>query len=477
MSDPAKPVFDAYARTPEYIQTPPSTFGGSLLKIGPGLILAGAIVGTGELIATTNAGAKVGFALLWLVILSCFIKVFVQVELGRYTMSSGDTTLQALKKIPGVGTFCTWWWLLMMLGTQTQIAAMVGGTGQALHRMLPGVAPALAGITGWEALQARPDYFWAPITAVVTSVALAIGSYKLVEYGTTIMVVGFTAMTVLCVMFLPAGAVTGAHLADGLSFQVPEAHYVVAFAMFAITGVGAAELIVYPYWCIEKGYARYVGPRDNSEAWEARAKGWLRVMQIDAWFAMIVYTGATISFYVLGASILHVQTKGQGIPGSVDAMLDVLSKMYEPMLGPVLAGIFISVGAFAVLYSTLFASTAANSRALADFTQVNGYKQFQNGDGRKRMVRWFVIIFPLLDLALYLFVGNPVMLVTIGAVGQGLTLPMIAFAAIYLRFKHTDTRLRPGLAWTILLFLSLIAFCVTAAYILNDAWGKIATAK
>jgi amino acid transporter len=88
-----------------------------------------------------------------------------------------------------------------------------------------------------------------------------------------------------------------------------------------------------------------------------------------------------------------------------------------------------------------------------------------------------VILFPLLDLALYLFVGNPVMLVTIGAVGQGLTLPMIAFAAIYLRYKHTDPRLRPGLVWTVLLFLSLLAFCVTAAYVLYDAWGKLSAVK
>ncbi len=32
-----------------------------------------------------------------------------------------------------------------------------------------------------------------------------------------------------------------------------------ALATFGIIGVGAAELVVYPYWCLEKGYARFTG--------------------------------------------------------------------------------------------------------------------------------------------------------------------------------------------------------------------------
>jgi manganese transport protein len=457
MNDTGKPAFDPYARTPEYIQAPPKTMIGTLMKIGPGLILAGAIVGTGELIQTTNLGATIGFALLWLVLFSCFIKVFVQVELGRYTVSSGQTTLEALKDIPIGGTFFTWWWLLMMLGTQTQIAAMVGGVGQALHRLMPFVAESMGG-----AIAARPDLFWAPVTAIGTSIALAIGSYKLVEVGTTVMVVVFTAVTVACVTLLPAGSISAKEVAGGMSFHVPQGAWMVALAMFGITGVGAAELIVYPYWCIEKGYARYVGPRDSSDAWLARAHGWLRVMQTDAWVSMIVYTLATAAFYILGASVLHAETKGAGLPSEVGALLDTLSRMYFSAMGERGSYIFISVGAVAVLYSTLFASTAANSRALTDFLHVNGYKRYHSGEDRARMLRLLVIIFPLLDLVLYLFFSNPVVLVMIGAVGQALTLPMIAFAALFLRFKRTDPRLRPGFLWTLFLFVSFAAFCVTA---------------
>ena len=42
-----------------------------LKQLGPGLIIAGSIVGSGELIATTKTGAQAGITLLWLIILGC----------------------------------------------------------------------------------------------------------------------------------------------------------------------------------------------------------------------------------------------------------------------------------------------------------------------------------------------------------------------------------------------------------------------
>ena len=55
------------------IKEPPKTFGGVLRQLGPGLIIAGAIVGSGELVATTAVGAEAGFVLLWLIIIGCLI--------------------------------------------------------------------------------------------------------------------------------------------------------------------------------------------------------------------------------------------------------------------------------------------------------------------------------------------------------------------------------------------------------------------
>jgi len=53
---------------------------------------------------------------------------------------------------------------------------------------------------------------------------------------------------------------------QGFAFELPAAGVAIALATFGITGVGATELYMYTYWCVEKGYARYTGPHENSEA-------------------------------------------------------------------------------------------------------------------------------------------------------------------------------------------------------------------
>ena len=137
----------------------------------------------------------------------------------------------------------------------------------------------------FRSLAKRPDLPWSALTAASTAVLLATGSYRVVEWGSTLLVVTFTLMTVGCVLLLPATkhAFGLAELRSGFTFQIPPNAVMAAFAMFGITGVGASELVAYPYWCIEKGYARHVGPRSESPEWVGRARGWMRVMFADAW--------------------------------------------------------------------------------------------------------------------------------------------------------------------------------------------------
>src|SRR5439155_3388094 len=116
MSNAANQTDDLYELPADAIKDPPRTLVRAIRQIGPGLILAASIVGTGELINTTGLGAKAGFSLLWLILLSCVIKVFVQVELGRYAITHGKTTLAAFNTLPGpkVGaSWMCWLWLFM----------------------------------------------------------------------------------------------------------------------------------------------------------------------------------------------------------------------------------------------------------------------------------------------------------------------------------------------------------------------------
>src|SRR5919112_348682 len=116
-----------YALSPAAIEEPPVRFFASLRRIGPGMVLAASIVGSGELIATTTLGAQAGYTALWVVLLSCLVKPVIQAELGRYTIATGETGLEALNQIPGPRAarinWLVWAWAVMVMGTQLQVGA------------------------------------------------------------------------------------------------------------------------------------------------------------------------------------------------------------------------------------------------------------------------------------------------------------------------------------------------------------------
>jgi len=512
------------------IKEPPQTIGGILRHLGPGLIIAGSIVGSGELIATTIVGAEAGFWLLWIIIIGCVIKVLTQVEMGRYTISSGKTSLGAMAEVPGPrirgrGNWLTLYWFLMFVFSLGQLGGIVGGVGQALMisapitedgrnyneyldlktdlqvrrqavnlltRKLSADAPAIpaaerteletekkrleAGIPEIEAnlgkLGKEPgsppdDKIWAAIIAIGTAGILYAGRYGFIQLFATLMVFSFTIITVINLFVLQKNgsyAVSGGEFLDGLRFQLPPAEpgsdksaLLTALAAFGIIGVGASELVAYPYWCIEKGYARFTGPRDDSDAWAQRAHGWMRVMRWDAWCSMIVYTFATVAFYLLGAAILHRTGLN---PGGTE-LVRTLGVMYEPVFGPWAQTVFL-FGAIAVLYSTFFVANAGHSRVFTDALKVTGLG-IRDEQARKRSVKILGIVFPMLCLLLYLLVQAPVALVLISGIMQGIMLPMLAGAALWFRYRKTDRRILPGSAWDLFLWLSALGMLISGA--------------
>jgi manganese transport protein len=416
-------------------------------QLGPALIITAVIVGSGELIVTPKLGASAGFQLLWFIVLGCLLKVFVQIELGRHAVAHGTTTLAALDTLPGPRlrvSWVLWLWLLMYVSLVFQVAGMVGGLASIFS--LGGLAlpiPAIALLVGASC-----------------AVLLVFGRYRLVEAVSTLLVAAFTVTTVIAVVALQTTpyAVTAAQLADGFRFRLPDS-FNTAFAAFGVIGVGAAELVYYPYWCLEKGYARRVGPNDGSLAWKERARGWLRVMKFDASLSFVLYTTATLAFYVLGAAILHAK----GLVVEDRNMIVTLSHMYRETFGPWSFWVFL-VGAFAVLYSTVFGATASNARLFADALAVFGLRRYETLEARVRVVRVASVLLPVAFTSVFLLFGNPVSLVFVGAVAQGLMLPFLGAAALYFHRFQTDPALRPSRLFSVCLLLAALAMAAAGAY-------------
>ena len=465
---------DLYALTHDAIQDPPKTLLKALTQIGPGLILAASIVGTGELINTTALGAQQGFVLLWLILISCVIKVFIQVEMGRYAITQGKTSLAAIHTLPGprFGTsWLAWLWLFMMLATNFQLAAMEGLVGEAAVMIFHGDNGAIVGKGVTASIP-----FWVGVTCFAAIALLLSGGYKRLERITTILVALVTFVTVLGAMRLPMSV---GDIVGGLKFSLPDSKdgLILAFSAFGITGVGASELFAYPYWCIEKGYARAAGPRTPDEAWAVRARGWLRVMQLDAWFSMVVFTLATVAFYFMGAAVLNGQlARGDISLGDLKGagMIRTLTHMYMQVLGP-WARPFFLIGAWAVLFKTLYVATAANSRMTADFLNLGGFWTQKTPRDRERTVNVFCVVYPILAMVLFLVYPSPLALITIGGAAQALMLPLIAGATLYLRYRDTDPRVAPKMLADVMSWIALLGTAAVAIYTVGDkliAWVR-----
>ena len=146
-------------------------------------------MGSGELIATTVLGAENGYTLLWLILVSCAIKVVVQNELGRYVIGTGETALEAFNRIPGPRlrvSWVVWLWFLMVAMVMFSVGGMMGAISEVLNTIFPSISINV----------------WVWIVGIVTAILLTVGRYKLVERVAMGVVVVFTFLTVGCAVLL-----------------------------------------------------------------------------------------------------------------------------------------------------------------------------------------------------------------------------------------------------------------------------------
>lgn len=454
------PPHDPYTLTSHSIKEPPTSIFQSLRYVGPGFILSASIVGSGELIATTLVGAQAGFILMWFIIFSCVVKVAVQIEFGKHAISSGESTMASLNSLPGPrfqGTnWSIWTWLILMSAKMLQVGGIVGGVVLAAAELFPELA--------------QMPYLAVSAYLVAVSVSLLVfrGYYRLIERASLLMIGAFTLFTFASLLALQTTemAITAREFFGGLVPQIPPSTLLlVAIGAFGITGVGGDEIMAYNYWLIEKGYAAYTGPKDDSAEWQRRAKGWIRIMYWDATLAMIAYTAMTVMFYLLGAAILN----RQGLEPKGSELINTLGNMYTQSLGEWARSLFV-LGAIMVLYSTLFAALAAWTRMFSDAFGRIGFYDFQDQRSRKLAIGISAWIIPAIWATLFLIMGDPALMVILGGLATVVILLIVVFAALYFRYYRLDRRLLPSSLYDTTLWISAAAIFVVALYVV---WEKV----
>ena len=293
-------------------QAPPTGFGPTLLRIGPGLVLAGSIVGSGELIATTTTGAQAGFTLLWLVLAGCLEglrpgrvrscgrraglhgpgrpgrapRTAAARGLGRVGLGRDDP----LSRSPSRAGSSAAWGAPSRRACRSPTPGVPRETAAEEVTELQ-IAEALARMRGDEEPAARSANSWWRRAPELASV----------EQGNDAVLWAGLVTLLTCALLFRAGATTSSRWSPpGRSPASPSSRSrrscssssrtsgpfeprarrgalpLAALARegvrpprdgtgtFGMIGVGAAELVAYPYWCLEKGYARWTGSDDGS---------------------------------------------------------------------------------------------------------------------------------------------------------------------------------------------------------------------
>jgi Mn2+/Fe2+ NRAMP family transporter len=430
------------------VREPPRRLGAVLAQIGPGLVVTGSVIGSGELINTPKRAAEFGFALLWIVILSCVIKWWLQVELGRYCLTNNLTTVQAINTLPGPRF------------RKTHLIALLYGFGYVFSMAtLGGILTATAGLLrdtlGWDVRLGAVLLYGATIALLYG------GLYRTLETAVTILVAGFSLSVLICLALVQSSpyGVSTSELAEGFTLRIPPGAGYAVISLIGALGTTANEMFMYPYWLLEGGYARRVGGRERpspSEGWYSRARGWLHVMKVDAFCATALATVVTMGYFLVGAAVLG----GRDV-GGLDVVKDV-SRIYTETFGAWSYIVFM-FGGFCTLFSTLVVVSAATGRMGADFTASLGYIRWDDAAARTRSIRSFTLLFLTIWLGMAFFMTRPENYVAFGQAVNGLiNTPLLMIAVLMMAFR-VDRRLRMGPLAGFFLLASVALLALTLA--------------
>ncbi|MGP4076003.1 Nramp family divalent metal transporter [Halobacillus sp. K22] len=145
-----------------------STFKRRLKNIGPGAIVAAAIIGPGTVTTASNVGAEFGYALIWALVFSVIATMFLQemvTRLGVITRKDLSTILREQFSNPILK------WLTILL----IISAIVIGSAAYEAGNIVGGALGMVAITG------LPTRSIAILIGILAGILLWIGHYKMIE--------------------------------------------------------------------------------------------------------------------------------------------------------------------------------------------------------------------------------------------------------------------------------------------------------
>lgn len=351
-------------------------FPGWWAALGPGVVWMALAQGSGELIWWPYMVAKYGLTFLWLLAPACLLQYPLNLEIGRYTMLTGESIFHGFIRLHrGFGIFL---WLLMTVSFLWFGAfASAGGTAMAELTHWP---------EGWS--QRGQSLFWgyASIAVFVTAILASGVVYTLIErfmkLVATVTVIGLLSacMQAEVVASLPSFAQGLLGITDAMPRAWDNADASKLLTAITFAGLGGFWILFYSYWLRDKGTAmaglagRITGlggaeeavasdgflPENDAES-ASRWRTWRRFLSIDIMVGIVGNLFTTLMTCLLAYALLFPK----GLLPQEYELAVVQSQFFAVSWGEIGRLLFLVVAA-AFLTDTWLATADAVSRIQTD---------------------------------------------------------------------------------------------------------------
>lgn len=445
---------------------PASTWG----IVGPGIVAAGVGLASGEFILYPYIASQVGLAFVWAAAIGLVTQFFINMEIERYTLATGETVLTGFTRLGrhwglvfALLAILANLWPGWVTSAATLVTYLVGGN-------VRGIAVGMLVVIGLV-LTLSPVVYRALERTQIAKVA-AVG----------------LLIAIACTFAIPptVWVETPALLAD-VRLPLGELGSALLLGALAFAGAGGGQNLCQSNWIRDKNMGmgahapRIVSPLTNEPVADAgtgwrfetdaeamhRWRGWWRVANIEQLATFVLISFVTILF----TSVLAYATLGgrDDLPRDI-GFLAIEGAELGNRVGPWFGKLFWVVGAFS-LFSAALGIVDYTSRLAADVVRTS-YWQGRSESVIYAGIVWAIVLLGTLILASGM--DQPLVLLVIAGCVAAFMMFIYSGLLIVLNRRLLAAPLRPrgyriaALAWAVALFGLLSVITIA------DQVGKLA---
>jgi len=431
---------------------------------GPGAILVGLSIGAGEIIIWPRLVAEFGPDMIWAAILGVFLQMWINLEVGRWTIATGETVFTGFARI--------WRGFAPIFIMLTVFSWIAPGWGRASGLALKAL---LVGPGGFGS-----DTFWTMITFAGCALLLFGPKviYGSVEKSVELLVLIVTIGLISVAFAVGTADTWGSLFAGAINFgyKHPDVTVKQMFIAIVFAGAGGTANLFYTFYLRDKHIG--MGARlpsmqnplrgttekvpttgflyEDTEENATRFREWWDYIKKDQMLFFWALNTVTIILFIFGA--LAVLYPRGIVPASGTLIWDEAQILGE-VWGPTGRTIFLLVGV-ATLFGTQLALIDGVSRSIADILSTN-FKAAQCRD----TAWWYVLI-----AAVWMIAGCAITYVMeaqgvselgflfnaayIGGFAMAIYVPLLLIC----NHKFLPKSARPGVACTIAMVIASLVY-------------------